>query len=375
MSELQREVKYYLDKTTNTIVLDYLLWLSARTILEEASSAAPAVNESKLKGRRLVGLVDGLILQFDITNKPKFTYTLLTRRLNLAALVILFVYRDSRSRYITRRSSDAAPSSDTQISVRTKKFLQEQGNGNSVVTASLAQKFSSITVDAKTTSAARQLLGMDPEESDNGYRRPSLKDAFEQFMVVSAASYAQSDALPAEMWIKIACQFSLFATIDACLVDSGQRNGLDTLNESFSYAPAEEPMGGNDNIDAIFTKRAGRKYAEFAKMWTHHRDAALLRLQPPTKSNGTVPSLSSHLLSLLKELDWAEFKMSVITYLTAVLQSMEDPELCKYSGLETEESSQTVMLDKSILKAPGMISIAHEEAEVRRPNKRARISA
>lgn len=373
MGELQQEVKHYLDKTTNTIVLDYLLWLSARTILEEASIAATSVNESKSKGRRLVGLVDGLILQFDITNRPKFTYTLLTRRLNLAALVILFVYRDSRSRYITRRSSDTALPSDTNVTSRTRKFLRDQ-DSDSVVSASLAQKFSAIAVDLQTTREARQLLDMDPEESDNGYRRPPLKDAFEQFMVVSAASYAQSDALPAEMWIKIACQFSLFATIDACLVDRSHHSHTTVLNESFSYAPSEEPKSGNDNIDAVFKQRAGRKYAEFAQMWRHHRYAALAKLEPSTKSNGTVSSLSSHLLSLLRDMNWPEFRMSVITYLTAVLQSMEDPELCKYSGIDAEDSSQVALLDKSILRAPGMISIAHEEAEVRRPNKRVRIS-
>lgn len=58
MTDVPEATKYQLNKTTNTIILDYLLWLSAKTVLEEGLDELRP-SDTRSKGRRLVGLVDG----------------------------------------------------------------------------------------------------------------------------------------------------------------------------------------------------------------------------------------------------------------------------------------------------------------------------
>lgn len=360
MAEVQKESKHHLDKTTNTIILDYLLWLSAKTILSEVSSPSED-STSRSKGRRLVGLVDGVILTFDMTNRPKFSYTLLTRRLGIASLVILFCYRDSRARYITRRSSENVR--PTEGKRRTAAYLRERHVTSVLRTEAQTSRFDSLEVSDSTVQEARKLFGLvegDEAAAEPRYRMPSLIDAMEEFISVSASTYAHSGASPAKVWIRMATTFSLFAALEAFLVN--QETGADALNQCFSFDAIAEPESGNAAVDRLFKIQGNKDFKEFESVWNMERNKCLVRLTGPSNTSS---SLEEHLLALLRELDWAAFRLTVCDYLTAIMESMDAPELCKYS--------HSGILDRSLLRAPGMISIEHEETDSRNV-KRTKVS-
>lgn len=370
MAEPQDASKHHLNKTTNTMILDYVLWLSAKTILEEAATPIET-GSMRTRGRRLVGLTDGLILTFDITNRPKFNYPLLTRRLDLAALVILFVYRDSRSQYITRRSSETSRSSSPQRTARTSNFLNERCESSVIKNPTLHSRYSTLVITDETTNKAKTLFGIDAEPSSctNQYRKSSLKDALEHFMAVSASSFSQNTAQPATIWTKIANDFSMFAALESILVLGLPAS--QSINECFCYGPLDSPDSGDVNIDAMFRADETQDFAEFAEYWESCRSQTLGLFAPasPSDKHKSQASLEAHLIKLLQVSDWPAFRARVIDYLVAVSESLTKPELTKYSA-------EYGPLDKSILRAPGMIAIRHEDGDGSvTSTKRARISA
>lgn len=387
MSHLQKEARQHLDKTTNTIILDYLLWLAAKTILEEATAAADVPNATppgpRSRGRRLVGLVDGLILTFDLTDRPKFSYPLLTRRIDLTSLVISFVYRDSQSQYITRRASETPPSTRRVHAdqARTEQFLRGRGirdvlEDDDVVRA----KYADLSVTPQTRTQARALFGLDdtvPSLSDSGNgsthghgsttsapSRPiTLRDALHQFVQVSASSYANGNASPNKIWIDLTVQFCMFAALEGYLVHG--ESGVDCLNGCFGYGILAAPDYGHPDLDDLFQDRRGSgsigkgnrsTKSDFGRAWEDARRGALAQLVPPSSSSSDVP-LASHFMTLLRRPrrgGYGDLKAGVTRYLGAILESMLDPDLCKYPAA----------LDRSVLRAPGMISIAHEQHDV-----------
>ncbi|CCG82567.1 protein of unknown function [Taphrina deformans PYCC 5710] len=357
MAELQKEAKHHLNKTTNTIILDYLLWLASKTILEEAAQTdrglAAGRPGDRSKGRRLVGLVDGLIMTFDLADRPKFRYGLLTRRIDLASLVILFVYRDARSRYITRRSSETrtGPGRREALRARTVRFLRDRGT-SSVVDGRTLAGLQAIQVSDETRAQARSSFGVVVDERDSG--RVSLQDALHRFFLVSASCYATQT--PGPLWISIALEFCLFAALEGYLL--ADERGGDCVDACFSYGvlarrPDDDDEEEDDDrqveLDLLFSEAKG---AEFANSWEtgRRRTVDALRAREETR-------MDRHLLAVLQDHDFASFRDRVTTYLGAILESMADPELSKYPAV----------LDKSILRAPGMISIAHHETDVQVP--------
>lgn len=369
MAELQKEAKHHLDKTTNTLILDYVLWLSAKTILEEA--VMPVDAESlRTRGRRLVGLADGLILTFDITNMPKFSYAILNQRLDLAALVIIFVYRDSRTRYITRRSSELSFANSPGRLTRTDNFLRDRSITSVFGDTGIQSRFSALEIPAEVSIKARQLLDLEAEDPTfaKQFRKSSLNDALHHFMSVSASCFNHSDTQPSTKWIHIAMEFSLFAALESILIL--RLPAISAINDCFCYGTSKSPDSGDLDIDAMFKKdeddEDSRDFIAFETYWDRTRDEALGKLHSPAPTHNR-RSLVHQLLDLLVSLDWQGFKSKVVLYLTAVLESMPDPDLTKYS---TEHGP----LDRAVLRAPGMIAIAHEDGEIRN-TKRPRVSA
>lgn len=376
MVDVQKPTMDQLNKTTNTIILDYVLWLSAKTILSEAITPEDPDTAKSTKGRRLVGLADGLILTFDTTNRPKFSYPLLTRRLDLAALVILFVYRDSRSRYITRRSSETSRSNSPMRSSRSSNFLRDRNLKSVISDPELESRYSALSISQETTNQAKLILGITEDSCttatattlDSGFRKSSLNDALDYFIAVSCAACA-TKVFPKPQWSQIAIDLSLFAALESILVFGAPP--IQSFNEAFCYGPLQNPDTGDAQVDAVFRWEGTRSFKEFADFWDSYRDDVLDNLRPPppagqqTQQQAAGEDLSVHLLSLLKESYWPDCRRRVIKYLDAVLDVMPVPELSKYSA-------DYGPLDKSVLRAPGMIAIRHEDGEV--STKKAKIS-
>lgn len=189
MTDLMNESKSHLTKTTNTVILDYLLWLSAKTILEDV--------ENPKKGRRLIGLVDGLISSFE--RHSCVLYPNLLRRLNLSTLVILFHHGPS-------------PTPPNRIHTRTNRVNRFQRDRND-------------SPDFKETKEGGVTL-----------------DALELFMDVSAGSYRS--AYPNTTWISIAMEFILLASYGA--------TGQDGVDAAFAYGALEEPDMGSLDLNLLF---------------------------------------------------------------------------------------------------------------------------
>lgn len=359
----------------------------------------------------------GLILTFDRTNQPKFLYPLLARRLNLSALAILFLYRDTQ--YITRGPDRAAVLRLSRTRKRAKRFLLQRGLRSVVTHRSMQRLLSMVPVvpdevrslaiesfksippppsspsgpqlDAKTATVSSSMTATATATVTNTTiaPRPTLREALELFMSVSASSYVASEEYPNKVWVQLACDFMLLATLESYLMNGD--TGLDPVNACFAYGESEVPIYGNEALDQLFrydptpdnqpkrsteagtaagTKATGTNAKDgtenraaklkFLKTWETVRTKTLARLVPTSLSSSTTASgppdastlvsgttlggadgavdedeaatkvLYRHMLSVLQGTDVLEFTSSVIDFLVQVVRDMPEPDLCRY---------------------------------------------
>lgn len=172
-------------------------------------------------------------------------------------------------------------------------------------------------------------------------------------MLVSASSYAATLAtLPNEKWIQVAMRFAQFASLEhALLQESSDRAGV--MEDCFSYGAMRHPAYESPDLNSLFS---AHRESDFMRQW---EDARTQALDIFTTSSH---DLASHLLEVLERLNFPQFRQDVTLYLNAVLGGMPTPDLCRYPN---------GILDKSILRAPGMISVEHDGV----PSKRRKLQA
>ncbi|ORY84433.1 hypothetical protein BCR37DRAFT_378455 [Protomyces lactucae-debilis] len=366
----QKEAAQHLTKTTNTLILDYLLWLSAKTVLHEARGHHLRQPRPVSKGRRLVGLVDGLILSFEHSAQPRLPSQKLTERLHLSALVILYVYRDA---YRLSRGTRETHERRREITRhRTRQYLNARRVEHclsGLASPAQAARFSS--EPSHCPRAIRQeaatLFGLNPEldltHKDLAGKPPMLFEALEGFMMVSAEQFRSQRTTPAAMWTDMASDFMLFACLEAYLVYGA--TGMGMLNACFAWGRNGET--GSDALNGLLKPRSIQvPHFALLEQGQAARLALLVANLPLEGASPSDPVLLEHMLEIAKEKLYPDFRDQVLSYLHAVLSSMSEPDLSAYGAASAENNIQAPILSKSVLTAPGEILISHDrEAEDR----------
>ncbi|ODQ56354.1 hypothetical protein SAICODRAFT_107341 [Saitoella complicata NRRL Y-17804] len=351
-------------QTTNTIVLDYMLFQATGALIKDytarveeekkARAQLQAIGASRNRkrqtqdssSRRLVGLVDGLIASYHGSPGSSLILApILVHRIHLCTLLSVL-----SGRYEPQVSSASlvSPASLQKHRKRNRDRMrryclanEEQIRFSKEITDTWTSRQSELPI-APRHRRDRTPLSKDPLA--NSYRAvPGLRDALDDFMLVSAMAMKSLGSSLGDLWLEIAVEFMKQAALEAFLSDGAKDFG--SFKECFAWGriPEDRPelrLPASDRsavVQEIFDSFTEEEMAQF----NTSIDQAVSQFIPPTET-----SLEVHLLKLGSCDNLLSFEGKLVEFLTTVNTFIGKPELAKYeAGLHIPPTTISEQVD------------------------------